>query len=341
MAVGQEIVDRYVGRRAELVRYETRVVRDVLAILQRGEDQAIGAITTAYGDYLESTGGLPIPWDGKGVATRRRILNRVRAALSDVFPEAERSLRAALEQVAIDETTAFVNTLNDVMPKPIFDELELSSVPDSQIANIVDDAFGERFKDEAGKWIGSSGKSLGAIEGDTLTRVNQIVTDGLRDGTGTRQLIGRARRALGAKKGTPLYNDVTRYIRTAIQTTANDVAAQLYQSNADVVAGEQYVAALDDDTCPVCGPLDGTTYYFDKGQKVPRPPLHPNCRCFVAPVMRRWDDMGLKSEPSAGFKALFDGKAAPRTRWSEWKERNPGPRSVSPFARGARQAVAS
>lgn len=317
MAINQDIVDRYVEYRAWLIRYEDRVVRDVLKTLERGEEQAIGAIANAYDDLLNSSDNL-VAWDGRGVATRRKALKRVRAALADVFPQARKSLRGALENVATDAEDEFIATLEETLPQPALDELELSRVPERQLANILDNQFGERL-------TGSAADALRQIEGDALARVNRVLTDGIRDGVGTRQMVSRARKAVGVKRGSAMYHDVARHVRTAVQTTANDVAGQIHRENSDIVRREQFVATLDSDTCPECGPLDGTTYRFDgKGTgKIRRPPLHPNCRCFVAPVLHDWKAMGLPDSLPAQSKRLLDGKPAPRTTWGEWVQRNP------------------
>lgn len=317
MAINQDIVDTYIEHRAWMVRYEDRVVRDVLKTLERGEEQAIGAIANAYDDLLNSNRNL-VAWDGRGVATRRKALKRVRAALDDVFPAARQSLRKALEETATDSQDTFIAALESNLPQPAIDELELSRVPERQLANILDDKFGERL-------TGRATDALTHIKDNVLARTNQVITDGIRDGVGTRQLISRARAQLGVKKGSTLYNDIARHVRTSVQTTANDVAGQLHRENRDVIDAEQFVATLDSDTCPECGPLDGQTFPFDERGRptIRRPPLHPNCRCFVAPVVKSWQDMGLPDTLPESTKRFLDGKAAPRTTWSDWVTRNP------------------
>lgn len=44
----------------------------------------------------------------------------------------------------------------------------------------------------------------------------------------------------------------------------------------------EWLAALDERTCDVCGPLDGKV--FDFGSSQPIPPIHPRCRCTILPV---------------------------------------------------------
>jgi len=72
--------------------------------------------------------------------------------------------------------------------------------------------------------------------------------------------------------------------RTAIQSAANQAASDLYKRNRKVLSGERWIATLDSATCPQCGALDGRILRFDSS--FPRPPIHPQCRCFLEPVVR-------------------------------------------------------
>ena len=46
------------------------------------------------------------------------------------------------------------------------------------------------------------------------------------------------------------------------------------------IAKYEYVATLDERTCPVCGRLDGKVFAVSDAKKgINMPPMHPNCRC--------------------------------------------------------------
>lgn len=51
-----------------------------------------------------------------------------------------------------------------------------------------------------------------------------------------------------------------------------------------VVEGYRWQTARDDRVCPVCGPLQGSTYGIDDTESLP--PAHPRCRCWVTPVIK-------------------------------------------------------
>ena len=74
--------------------------------------------------------------------------------------------------------------------------------------------------------------------------------------------------------------------RTVIQGAANEAAIDTYQANADVLSGMRHVATLDDRVCEECVGLDGTIYALDDA---PMMPVHPNCRCFLSPVVKGFE----------------------------------------------------
>lgn len=318
MAINQEIVDQLIEHRAFLLRYERTVASDLLAVLARGEDQAIGAITKAYEDVLLK--GAVNEWDGTGIKFRVKALDRVRAALRDVFADAEKSLRKAVEGITTDTQDELINAIRSNIPAPAIDEMALSRVPERQLAAMLDARFGDRLTGSAA----TVGKGLQSLEPGILAAVDRVLQDGVRDGVGMRAMQRAARKVLGATPGSKLGRDVSTYARTMVQTAANDVAGMIYRENNDIVRAEQYIATLDDDTCPVCGPLDGQVFGFKDGKSTaPRPPRHPNCRCFMSPVLKDWAAMGLKGDVSKDVKRLLDGKPATKTKWSDWVQANP------------------
>jgi SPP1 gp7 family putative phage head morphogenesis protein len=75
--------------------------------------------------------------------------------------------------------------------------------------------------------------------------------------------------------------------RTAINAVANQSRLEMFQANADVLDGVQWLATLDHRTCPICGAFDGKIWTQDtllnKSHEIKVPPIHPNCRCMLTP----------------------------------------------------------
>lgn len=96
--------------------------------------------------------------------------------------------------------------------------------------------------------------------------------------------------------------DVTEVIGTLIDRfeSAEKALKSLYVTEFNAVESEarrlvfkklgiktyQYYATLDERTCPTCGELHGLVFpmtAFEIGATAP--PIHPNCRCFITPIV--------------------------------------------------------
>lgn len=110
--------------------------------------------------------------------------------------------------------------------------------------------------------------------------------------------------------------------RTEVQRAANDVAFASYAANEDVIGSVQWLATLDSRTCLRCAPRH-TKIYPLVGGKTPtldrRPPLHPRCRCFPAPVTRSYAELGLP--PTHANRTRFDGEPAREQTFDAWLRR--------------------
>lgn len=66
--------------------------------------------------------------------------------------------------------------------------------------------------------------------------------------------------------------------RTILTEVSNEAEMKALKDSS--VKRYEYVATLDERTCPVCGRLDGKTFKLEDAKKgVNLPPMHPNCRC--------------------------------------------------------------
>ncbi|MBS4535824.1 minor capsid protein [Clostridium sp. D2Q-14] len=92
------------------------------------------------------------------------------------------------------------------------------------------------------------------------------------------------------KKG---YNEAHRLVRTETMHYLNESSIQAYK-DADIEK-IQFLAALDERTCPECGGEHGKRYKIDKA---PILPLHPNCRCTYIPVIEIEDNSGSNNKDS-------------------------------------------
>lgn len=128
--------------------------------------------------------------------------------------------------------------------------------------------------------------------------------------------LGVAMRDLGRLLGDASRADIQSLARTALAGTSSRVSEEFFDANADLIAGVQYVATLDDRTCPICAPDDGERYDEDDPKR-PDVPRHLNCRCVYVPF---FDDRRMVGEKRAsGSRGRPDVPS--RTTFSAWVSR--------------------
>lgn len=105
-----------------------------------------------------------------------------------------------------------------------------------------------------------------------------------------RRIRGRVVRTVGGQRITQggvldtTIREATVVARTAVNEVYNRSARLTLEENRDLVWGMEWVATLDERTCAICGPLDGTRWALDDPAQLV-PPLHPNDRCTLVAVM--------------------------------------------------------
>lgn len=107
-------------------------------------------------------------------------------------------------------------------------------------------------------------------------------------------------------------SDLRTLARTVLSQRSADMDEEFFRANADVIDGVQWVATLDERTCPICIPLDGETFKIDD-DTAPKPPQHTNCRCVLVPW---FDDDTVVGTRAAGGPERAD--VPERMTFSEW-----------------------
>lgn len=160
------------------------------------------------------------------------------------------------------------------------------------------------------------------LSASTAMRVNQQIMIGLSAGEGIDAIVNRVRGTRARRYADGALHASRRHletmVRTAVAGVSDNVRQATFEANRDLVKAVVFVATLDLKTCPHCGDLDGRTYPLDGG---PRVPIHPNCRCSRAPVVRSWKELGfeLKDIPE-GMRASMDGQVPATVTFAEWIE---------------------
>lgn len=92
-----------------------------------------------------------------------------------------------------------------------------------------------------------------------------------------------------------------------------DVEADVYDIEVDV-DHSFIVAGVVVHNCAACGAMDGKRWKVTDTFR--RPPLHPNDRCVMVPVVD-WEGLGIEP-PDAGQRASMDGPVSSQTHYEQW-----------------------
>jgi len=146
-------------------------------------------------------------------------------------------------------------------------------------------------------------KRMGVIVNANVTtrkRIRKVIAAGIEEGEGARAIRARiSKEFIDIEKV-----QATTIARTETLWAFNEGAVQGYKQSG-VVAYKQWWAANDDRTCSYCSSMHGTKIgldqsFYNKGEvglmpdgeefvpsyeDIDHPPLHPNCRCTIVPVL--------------------------------------------------------
>lgn len=111
------------------------------------------------------------------------------------------------------------------------------------------------------------------------TQTSQVIADWIETGGDMKDLIERVSRVWeGPRADVAAVTEVTR-----LYATGNATAWEA----SNVVTAMEWRTAMDDLVCPICGPLSDTEVAF--GGDVP--PAHPNCRCWIVPIVKKPEEL--------------------------------------------------
>src|SRR5690606_15025237 len=101
------------------------------------------------------------------------------------------------------------------------------------------------------------------------------------------------------------YRNAQRLVRTELAHIQSESTFDSYRKSR-VVQKYEFLATLDEKTCPVCGPLDGKVFTMaEKLTGVNFAPLHPNCRCDTVPYFDDELDVGKRAARNSDGEVYY------------------------------------
>lgn len=258
-SANEELFDAMVRHQIGLLNYSSYLRNRINTLLRATEEDLAGKILAR----LDRNNGLSNPAQWNKLAALKEALAVIRGKGWD---EATEVLMDEANALAVQEPIYMQSAITGVVPV----QLSLVIPPVSQLKAIVS------ARPFEGRVLKDWAKTMAA---DDIRRIQNAVQVGMAAGETTDNIV---RRVIGTKamNGADGVTEMTRkqvqaVVRTAVQHVANNARDEFFQSNADIVEQEYFVATLDGRTTPECRANDGKYFPLGKG---PRPPLHFSCR---------------------------------------------------------------
>lgn len=306
MSVNQQLKDSAVRHQIYLQRYASFIVNKALKLLSSTQlsvaDKLRLSLEKSYSDGFIKKSDL------------NSLLKAIKEEIAAGYVSISQSVIEELEQLVEYEAAYHVNSLSKAIPGEV--AVVLGSPSNSLlVAQITKEpSHGKLLKE----WISE-------LSDGEYKRIRDTVRIGVGNGYSTDEIV---RSIVGTKKnnyqdgiGRVARRDVSTFIRTVTNDTANTVRESVYKKNQSVIKGVEWVSTLDGRTSSVCRIRDGKVYEVDQGE---RPPAHPNCRSTTTPVLKSWKELGIdKDELSSGTRASMDGQVSADETYESWLRKQP------------------
>jgi len=317
-SINQQLAEDFTRHRLWLLRYEAGTARDVVDLWEETVAPLKAEIERLR--RLQRSGRTSL------TPAERFRYQQAQLAFRATLQAAERTiaevLTERLSEVRETELRITASRIEARLPAALGAEgIAVASVPASDaLVSITSPIGGLRWTDRLARDIVEAEQAVRAavadavISGSSMPNAAQLLEDvsGL-----TETYKGR----------------FTTIARTEIQRVSTDSALVTYQANSDIIQAVQYLATLDSRTCPVCAPRHMVVYPLgpngrpmdSEDPKAPpfiAPPIHPRCRCFLAPVTKSWRELGIDS-PDDATRRRMDGSRAENMSYDAWLRRQP------------------
>lgn len=298
--IPRELFDFAVKSQITTGRYASKVVRDILGLLNQADKDVLAKIAARGED---------------GTFTKRRfdaLLKEIRATYAEIYGSAATELKQQMIDFAGVQSQAAAAVLATQLPvtyniiqataeqlKAIVDVAPVMVGPDKKL--LLEEIFTSLA---AGKEESIRGAiRLGMVEGETISQMVQRLrgTKANQYKDGVLEVSRRHAEAM---------------TRTIVNHTSNQAMQATFKNNADVVKGWVFTATLDSRVSLTCSSLSGTVWPVGEG---PLPPRHPNCRSIAVPELKTWREMGFDiDELPPGMRSSKDGLVSADISFSGW-----------------------
>lgn len=316
-SVNERLADEAVRHAVYFDRFSNGVVRRIIALLNRVDDDLAAQLIAA----MER-----LPVESFTVERLESLLQSVYALNKQAYQAAGLELTKELRDFTFYEVGYQQDLFKHVLPV----QISFNTVVAEQVYSA---ALSRPFQ---GKLLSEWSSK---IEADRMARIRDMVRMGYVEGQTTSQIVQRIRgtRAKGYEDGVIEIDrrNARAVVQTALSHTAGFAKDRFYTENKDLVKAVKWLSTLDGRTSEGCRLRDGLKYENEThkpvGHKIPwlagPGRLHWNCRSTSSPVTKSWRELGIPiDEMEPGTRASMDGQVPADMTYADWLKKQPAGR---------------
>lgn len=310
-SVNDLLLDSAIQHQIDLGRYETNIVRRMVAILNRTDARLFAELTAR----LETMDAASF-----SIERLESMLGSVRAINAQAYAQVGQELRQELRDFVEYEASYQRQVLTSVLPV----EVHVAAV---SVEQVYAAALARPFQGVLLREV------LADLETGKARKIRQTVAQGFVENRTTDQIIrdlrGTKARAYadGLMEGTR--REIAAVTRTALGHMAGFVQDRTTEANADLIKAVKWSATLDLRTSSPCRARDGKLYtpvdHKPIGHSLPwgsgPSRFHWNCRSAQAYVLKSNKELGIAAPEVVmpnGTRASMDGQLTKDTTYSQW-----------------------
>jgi len=283
MPVNDEIFDKSVRHAIALEKYTNSQVQEIATGLK-------GTLDDLQKQILKK-----IPKGEWSANRQKEMRTAIDAELKSTVRLLYKDFKGQLEGVALTEAEFQTAMLREVVPI----DFDFRTPTPATLRSLVNKPFQGQYTEN---WFNGLGNTV-------RDKLDTEIFKGVSLGESIPEISKRFQRVtdLGVRSSEGV-------ARTAVNHVVAQAREETYGENADIISGVQYVSTLDTRTSPKCRALDGQIFPVNEG---PRPPQHFRCRSTTVPIIKGWQEFGLKDPPQS-TRASMNGQVPDNVKYYDW-----------------------
>ncbi len=308
--VNEQLLDASISHAIDMQRYSNGVVRRLIALLNRADNDLFLQINSALSR---------LPAESFTVERLDLLLADVRRVNEAAYQQLRHGLESELKDLVAYESNYQMQLFQSALPV----QLSVASISVEQVYSAaLARPMQSRLLSEWAK----------GIEADKMVRIRDALRMGYVEGETISQMVQRIRgtRARGYEDGIIQTDrrNAESIVRTAISHTAGHTRDRFAEANASLIAATVWISTLDMRTTKeICVPRDGKKYdpvtHKPIGHDMPWGAgpgrAHWNCRSSSYFALKSWKSLGIDMEElPESFRSSMDGTVPESTTYIDW-----------------------